>query len=526
MPTVTSLARTAAAGSLLALALSHSTISGATAAAPLQTVATEGGALTGKPASDGVSAFLGVPFAAPPVGELRWKPPQAAAKWSGVRKADAFGASCVQNQPGSRLPWTEEFMTQGAVSEDCLFLNVWTPASAANAKLPVMFWIYGGGFNEGSGAVAVYDGAALAKKGVVVVSVNYRVGPLGYLAHPELSKESEHKVSGNYGQLDQIAALRWVQANIRAFGGDPAQVTVFGQSAGAISVVNLMRSSLAKGLFARAIAQSGPGLLPSNALGGNTTLADREAAGAKYAEALGAPTLAALRALPASAFFSTAPNAPRPPGGPFRDGWVIPTTDPADQVPLMVGFTADDLGARGGFTATTAPTLANYESNAKRLYGEQTAEFLKLYPAAADGDVTAMQQTAGRDRARVSMHVWAGDQAAASRRVYTYYFDRAIPWPAHPEFGAFHTADVPYVFQTINRLDRPWESVDRQLSDTMSSYWTNFAKKGDPNGAGLPPWPAHDAAKPETMQLGARVGAMPDADPSRLAFLLRALRKS
>jgi para-nitrobenzyl esterase len=434
----------------------------------------------------------------------------------------------MQSQPGSRLPWTEEFMTQGAVGEDCLFLNVWTAAASSAATRPVMFWIYGGGFNEGSSSVAVYDGTALARKGVVVVTVNYRVGPLGFLAHPELSKESEHHVSGNYGLLDQIAALKWVQKNIAAFGGDPNAVTIFGQSAGALSVTSLMRSSLAKGLFARAIAQSGPGLLPSTALGANATLADREAAGQKYAEAKGARSLAELRAIPAGEFFATAGErgGPGVPNGPFRDGWVLPATDPADQVPLVVGFVADDIGLGGaGFGPATKPSIATFESDAQRFYGEKAAAYLKLYPATSDPDVAAVQKTAARDRARVSLDLWASEQVKASKRVYTYYFDRVIPWPAHPEFGAFHTSEVPYVFQTIDKIDRPWEPIDRTVADNVSTYWTNFAKTGDPNGAGLPPWPSHDASSHKTMQLGPRTGAMSAADGAKLEFFLGVLKK-
>jgi len=336
------------------------------------------GSLSGLATTGGVTAYLGIPFAAPPVGELRWRPPQPAAKWEAVRKADKFGTSCMQNQAGSRLPWTEEFMTQGPIGEDCLFLNVWTAAKNANARLPVMFWIYGGGFNEGSSSVAVYNGTELAKKGVIVVSVNYRVGPLGFLAHPELTKESPHRSSGNYGLLDQIAALQWVSRNIAAFGGDPNQVTIFGQSAGALSVMHLMRSPLAKGLFARAIAQSGPGLLGRNALGGGATLADREAAGAKYIESKGAKTLAEMRALPAAGFFAsggrggvTVPNSP------FTDGWVLPATQPAEQVPLILGFTADDIGVGGGgFGAAAKPGVASYQSDAQRNYADQAATFL------------------------------------------------------------------------------------------------------------------------------------------------------
>src|SRR5262245_7187091 len=403
--------------------------------AQLTSIKTDAGTLSGLAGSGGVVAYLGIPYAAPPVADRRWRAPETAQPWTGVRNAERFGTSCVQNQLGSRLPWTEEFMTQGPIGEDCLFLNVWTPAKSSGSKLPVMFWIYGGGFNEGSSSVAVYDGAALARKGVLVVSANYRVGPLGFLAHPELSKESEHHVSGNYGLLDQIAALKWVRANIAVFGGDPGAVTIFGQSAGALSVTSLMRSPLAKGLFSRAIAQSGPGLLPSSALGANATLSDREAAGLKYAEARGARSLAELRQMASSEFFSASGGrgGPSVPNSPFRDGWVLPATDPTDQVPLMLGFVADDIGLGGGF-GTAKPTVATFESEAQRLYGDRSAAFLKLYPVSSDADVASAQKSAARDRARVSMNLWATEQMKASKRVYTYYFDRVLPWPAHPEF--------------------------------------------------------------------------------------------
>lgn len=451
--------------------------------AAVDAVRTDSGVVTAGPVAGGVAAFLGVPFAAPPVGNRRWRPPQPLVYRNADWKADQFAASCVQNQTGSRLPWTEEFMTQGPIGEDCLYLNVWTPARNANARLPVMFWIYGGAFNEGSGAIAVYNGAELAKKGVIVVTANYRVGPLGFLAHPELTKESEHGTSGNYGLLDQIAALRWVQRNIAGFGGDPRQVTIFGQSAGAMSVAALMRSPLAKGLFARAIAQSGPGLFGPNALGAGATLRDREEAGVKFAHALGASSLAALRALPATAFYGA--SVPPLVGGLFNDGVVSPEQPPVEQVPLMVGFVADDLGVDG---------------------------------------TTPEQKTAARERARVAMHLWAAGQLPASKRVYTYFFDRAIPWPEHPEFGAFHSGEIPYFFNTLSRLKRPWQAVDRKLADTVSSYVTNFAKKGDPNGSALPAWPAYDPASYTTMQLGARVGSMDLAEPGRLTQLLTELK--
>jgi para-nitrobenzyl esterase len=492
-------------------------------------VKTDAGSLSGVAGPAGVTAYLGVPFAAPPIGDLRWRPPQPALPWEGVRRADKFGTSCMQNQAGSRLPWTEEFMTQGPIGEDCLFLNVWTAAKTPNARMPVMVWIYGGGFNEGSGAVAVYDGAELAKKGVIVVSVNYRVGPLGFLAHPELTTESDHRSSGNYGLLDQIAALQWVQRNIAAFGGDPVQVTIFGQSAGAISVASLMRSPLAKGLFVRAIAQSGPGLLGRNVLGGGATLAEREAAGAKFVDSKGAKSLADMRALPANVFVASAGGGRggvTVPNSPFNDGWVLTATPPDEQVPLMVGFTADDIGVGGAAAAPgSKPSVATYESDARRHYGDLAAAFLKLYPAASDADVTSAQKAAGRDRARVSLDLWAAGQHKASRRIYTYYFDRPIPWPAHPEFGAFHTGEVPYVFNTLGKLDRPWETIDKTLAETVSTYWANFARKGDPNGTGLPRWAGYAPGSHTTMQLGAKTGIMSVAENARLDFWLAQLSR-
>ena len=479
----------------LALSCLSALLFASLAHAAIDAVRTDAGVVVGIPRPGSVVAYLGVPYAAPPVGNLRWRPPQPLVYRNADWKADHFGTSCMQNQTGSRLPWTEEFMTQGPIGEDCLYVNVWTAARNASARLPVIFWIYGGAFAEGSSSIAVYDGAELAKKGVVVVSVNYRVGPLGFFSHPELTQESGRATSGNYGILDQIAALQWVQKNIAGFGGDPRQVTIFGQSAGAISVASLMRSPLAKGLFARAIALSGPGLFGSSAFGAGDSLAQRENAGLKFALSKGAQSLAGLRALPAAAFFTPpGSGAVTMPGGPFNDGWVLTAKAPEEQVPLMVGFVADDLGL-----------------------GPST-------PLGAGG-TGPEQKAAARERARVSMHLWAADQLAASKRIHTYFFDRAIPWPAHPEFGAFHSGEIPYFFNTLGRLNRPWELIDRRLADTVSSYVTNFAKKGDPNASGLPQWPAYDPARHTTMQLGVRLGPMDLADPARLAQLLTELKK-
>jgi para-nitrobenzyl esterase len=484
--------------------------------------------ISGVTDKNGVTAYLGIPFASPPVGQLRWHPPQAAGHWQGVREANHFGASCMQDEVGSRLPWTEEFMTQGVMSEDCLFVNVWRGAQSASEKRAVMVFIYGGGFNEGSSSVAVYNGAELARKGVVVVTFNYRVGPLGFLVLPDLTRESEHHSSGNYGLLDQIAALEWVHRNIGAFGGDPNRVMIFGQSAGAISVADLMRSPLASGLFARAIAESAPGLFPVNILGGGMTFEQREQQGLKYAESKGAHSLAELRALPAADFFKSTPGSKGAPpglGGPVTDGWVVPAEPPAHEVPLMVGMVAGDAAFASGFGPPVAPTVANYLTTAQKTYGDMAATFLKLYPAEKDGDVEAARRVSQTDRARVSIDVWCENQVKRSGRVYTYFFDHPIPWPAHPEFGAFHSSEIPYIFETLKLLDRPWQPADFSLSEMMASYWSNFAKKGDPNAPGLPRWPIYEPDSHITMELGDHVGPIPEADPARVEFFVRYFKK-
>ena len=495
-----------------------------------ESVRVESGLVSGITDNSGVTAYLGIAFAAPPVGELRWRPPQPAVRWQGVRQADHFGASCMQNQPGSRLPWTEEFMTQGAISEDCLFLNVWTAAKSPGEKQAVMVFLYGGGFTEGSSSVAVYNGSALAKTGVIVVTPNYRVGPLGFLVYPELTKESEHHSSGNYGLLDQIAALEWVHRNIAAFGGDPNRVTIFGQSAGAISVADLMRSPLAQGLFARAIAESGPGLFPDDIHGGGTTLAEREQQGVKYVESKGAHSLAELRALPAAEFYKPSAGTPLGTFFPVTDGWVLTEKHPAKEVPLMVGMVAGDAAFASGFGPPVAPTVAAYTGNAQKTYGDKAGAFLKLYPVEKDADVAAAKRASQTDRARVSIDVWCEDQVKRSGTVYTYYFDHQIPWPAHPEFGAFHTSEVPYIFETLKLLDRPWQPEDFKLSETMAAYWSNFAKTGDPNGpnlngSALPQWPAYDPRSHTTMELGDHVGPIPEADPAKVDFFVGYFKK-
>ena len=458
-----------------------------------------------------VRVFKGIPFATPPIGPRRWRAPEAPTSWSGVRAADRFAPACMQNVAGARLPWTEEFMHQGPVDEDCLYLNVWSAANRG-ARRPVFVYIYGGGFNEGSGSVGIYDGEALAKKGLVVVTFNYRVGVLGFLAHADLAAESPHAASGNYGLLDQVAALRWIQSNIGAFGGDPANVTIAGQSAGAMSVYLLTASPRTRGLFHRAIVQSGPGGLASFGAGSTRTLAQARSvaaqAGAAWAKARGATSLAALRARPARDLLAAvAGGAPAPRFGPVIDGWLL--TEDVDSVyangrqqdvPLLTGMNADEGSAFPGYGTATA---ASFRDQARARFGERSTQFLSLYPAASETDAARAQVRSARDSALVALQLLAAQRSATAKTpAYLYYFERAIPWPEHPQYGAFHTGEVPYVFANLALLKRPWTAVDRRVADVASSYWVQFATAGDPNGPHLPRWPAFTTSSPSVMVLG------------------------
>jgi para-nitrobenzyl esterase len=467
-----------------------------------------------------VVAFKGIPFAAPPVGDLRWAPPAPVAPWKGLRKADTFGASCMQHQRDEFLPWTREFLTHNQVSEDCLFLNVWTPRVASSAPLAVVVYIHGGGFTEGSGGVEIYDGEHLAQTGLLVVTINYRLGVFGFFAHPDLTAESAHHSSGNYALLDQIAALQWVKENIRAFGGDPSRVTIWGQSAGAFSVQDLLASPLAAGLFHRAMADSGIGLasLPMQ------KLEAAEKTGTQFATSHHAASLKELRALPATDLLG-APNAMGMRFGPIVDGWVLPASPRElgergadNDVPVITGYQAND----GMLFSPRLKDVADYEAMSKRQYGDMAADFAKLYPATTLDQAKEMMAQSIRDRDRVSMYLWASRrQANHHQPVFTYFFTRAVPWPQHPEFGAFHSGELPYFFLNLDHMDRPWQPVDRDLAQTSAAYIKNFAKHGDPNGTVLPQWEMPTAGPPQTMELGERVGPMPLADKARLDFWMK-----
>jgi para-nitrobenzyl esterase len=465
-----------------------------------QPVKLKSGLVAGVAADDSsITVFKGIPFAAPPVGDLRWRAPRPAAVWMGVRKADRFSASCIQNVVAERKPWTFEFMTHGDISEDCLYLNIWTPARAPGEKHPVFLWMYGGGNTEGSAVVPVYDGEQLAKKGLVVVTINYRLGVFGFFTHPELTKESD--TSGNYGLLDQVAALQWVKHNIAAFGGDPARVTIAGQSAGASDAHSLVASPLAKGLFARAIEESG-----SSIPGNMRTLSEQEKDGVRFAEAKGAHSVAELRAMSAQDIFKPVTGAPLR-FGPVVDGHFL-TASPNEifaqgkqnDVPELTGCNKDDLGGGVPHPDTTVELFLKV---AHQRYGDMAEAFLKLYPAESDAQARESQNESARDQLRTSMYLWTLNRAkTANSKVWTYFWDHPLPGPDAERYGAFHTSEVPYVFNSLAKSDRPLTDSDRKIADMMSSYWANFAATGDPNGQGLPHWSAVSEAPEMTMELG------------------------
>jgi len=452
-----------------------------------QQVLTESGTLSGIRAN-GLDVYKGIPFAAPPVGDLRWRAPIHPAPQTGTRKADAFAPACMQtgvSMPGETPP---------AVSEDCLYLNIWTPAKAAHEHLPVIVWIYGGGYINGSASMPLYWGDRLAQKGVIVVTIAYRVGPLGFLALPELTRESSHHSSGNYGLMDQIAALEWIQRNIAAFGGDPKCVTIAGQSSGAMSVSMLMASPLAKGLFQRAIGESG-GLFEPLQLAPKFLLANAERDGDKYAVSLGAVSLKELRRLPATLLTGNA-------GGIVHaviEPYVLPhspyeafTSGQQNDVPLLIGSNAEEARA---LVDVTHETAATFDSDLEHSVGQLPPALIAAYPHATDEEARQAQLGLERDlRFGWDMWAWARLQAGTGQSpVFYYSFRQQPPFPAssvYAGWGASHFAELWYVFDHLNQSPWNWTAADRLLAEEMSGYWVNFAKSGNPNGPGLPSWPA------------------------------------
>lgn len=454
--------------------------------------------------ADGVRVFRGIPFAAPPVGPRRWRAPAPPEPWDGVRTTNQFSPICVQ--PGS---YPDDAPPE-PMSEDCLYLNIWAPAGAQDGPLPVMVWIYGGGLVNGTASTPLYAGDALARRGVIVVTFNYRLGALGFLAHPELSQESSYGGSGNYGLLDQLAALNWVQHNISAFGGDPSRVTVFGQSSGSISISALTTSPLARGLFQRAIGQSG-GLFEPLEAAPEFALAGAEQSGVAFASRLGAPSLQALRDLPASAIvaqhFNPQPNV---------DGYVLRETPyaalaggRANDVDLLVGANAEE-GLY--FLSGRDVNAANLRSVLSEDFPGFIVSLIGPQPPADDSSARAAFVSFESDmRFGWNMWAWARLHAASSHR-NTYYY-RFAHRPAGQD-GASHGAEMAYVFGHLDLYNAPWTEDDRAIAEQMISYWTNFAKTGDPNGEGLPHWPTFEPANQTVLLIdnsGARAAPVANA---------------
>jgi para-nitrobenzyl esterase len=468
-----------------------------------------------------VRAFLGVPYAAPPVGELRWKAPQPAPRWKGVRDATKYGGRCMQGNA-----YQDMVFQDSGESEDCLYLNVFTPANAkAKSKLPVMFWIHGGGYKGGSASEPRHNGDFLPLKGVVLVTINYRLGVFGFLATADLAREAGGS-TGNYGLMDMIATLGWVRQNIARFGGDPNNVTIFGESAGSFAVSTLMASPLAQGLFQKAIGESGgamnvgsPGAMP---------LADRERKNQDWIATLGATTLKELRALPATTILSAALARGAPKFSTVVDGTVL--TEPiADtyaagkqaHVPLLAGWNRDE-----GAPLRNPMTAAEWRDTAVRLYGDQSQAFLALYPDETDEQSERSAIDYNGDTF-IAFGTWKWIEAqvkTGDSPVYRYHLELpAPPSKFHPGSFAFHSDDIEYAFGTLDtRPGAVWRPEDRKLSEQMMEYWTNFAKTGDPNGQALPQWPRYDKTD-EVMHLDADTKASPDATRARYDFLLKNL---
>lgn len=485
------------------------------------TAKVDGGVIAGE-VVDGLHVFKGIPFAAPPLGANRWRAPQPVVAWEGVRSAKEYGPAPMQER-GIAMLFSGKLDVK--VSEDCLYLNVWSPAKRDGEKLPVMFWIYGGAFSSGMTGSPLYDGSSLARMGVIVVSVGYRVGPFGFLAHPELSRESGHG-SGTYGLQDMLAGLRWVQNNIAQFGGDSGNITIFGESAGGSSVNMLAASPLAKGLFHKAIAQSaGSPMAPVKQkveeLGGTATLAMAEAQGETFLTRLGVKDIAAARALPADAIQKATAGMGLSPFSPPIDGYVL-VDDPYrlfmagkfNYTPILVGTNSDDAGM---FTPPGI-TVAKYREFVENGFGDKADSLLTAYPATTDSEASRATRHLLRDSAFAwGTWTWARLQSQQGKgAAYLYYFDRH---DAKSPEGAGHGSDVPYVFSPADTLLVRASAADRAFSQTMQRYWTNFAKTGNPNGAGLTEWPTFHEPDGKVMQFGTDFSVQPVPNLAQLKVL-------
>jgi para-nitrobenzyl esterase len=530
-----------------------------------------------------VRVYKGIPFAAPPTGENRWRAPQPVAKWDGIRKADAFGAPCLANAgagggrrgapgggggrgrggrgapgaaPGGGGPGVPAAPGRGATgqqgatsttgivlaraqapaargggagrepanSEDCLYTNVWTNAEKASDKRPVIVWVYGGGFSGGSGGMAWYDGEHLASKGAVVVTFNYRLGAFGFFVHPELAKESGHNASGNYGVMDAIAMLQWVKKNISAFGGDPNNVTLAGESAGAIMIGALVGSPHAKGLFGRVINESGTYMGVAMA---KMATAQRALEQAPTLESLGVKSLAELRAKPAAELNGVRSSSLVVDGYIFTED--VGTTfanGKENAVDVLAGSNKDE--GTFGICGQALTTLDAFKAQAQRTHGADADAFLKMYPASTDAEAAAASITACGDNANWNARQYAAAEAKKGKKAYVYFFTRVpLDQQGKPSArGASHTTEISYAFNNEKgQASQNWDATDRKLADTMSSYWVNFATRGDPNGAGLPQWPQFKDINSKVMVLGDTVQPEASVPTGKNAFYTKAYEK-
>ncbi|MDP4153902.1 MAG: carboxylesterase family protein [Bacillota bacterium] len=473
-----------------------------------------GGYVSGIEEGKDITVFKGIPYAAPPVGEMRWKAPQPVIPWDGVRKADAFGNACSQNTNLIHPYYKREFkLDPNPMSEDCLYLNIWTPAVSKNAKLPVMMWIHGGSFRQGYGNEIELNGEKLAKRGVVVVTINYRLGVFGFLTHPELSAENNDGVSGNYGLLDQIAALKWIKDNITVFGGDPDNVTIFGQSSGAMCVQALSVSPVTKGLFSKAIMQSGGGIHMME----YPKLKDAEKQGVEFAEKLQKHSLRELRNTSAEELVSAASGFSPDPTA-FRlntDGAVLPE-DVSEaiyhghqhNIPIIIGSTADEMRM----------VFKNMPEEIFRrnmmYYGKYADKFVNMFYT--DNKLTDIDNYMAYHIAGAALALAQIQNRQKGRKpLYLYFFNRRLPGD---DSGAFHNCELWYVFETLDKCWRPFEKADYELSGAVAGYWTSFAKTGDPNGDGLPEWSPYTNEAPYAMGFCDKSEMIKQADP-RVQFI-------
>jgi para-nitrobenzyl esterase len=503
-------------------------------------VRTLNGSLQGVVENSGVISFKGIPFASPPTGEFRWREPQPVKNWTGIRKADHFGPRAMQTAVFGDMGFRSDGM-----NEDCLYLNVWTPDKKGKKLLPVLVYFYGGGFVAGDGSESRYDGESMAQNGIVALTVNYRLGAFGFMAHPELTNESPFKASGNYGLLDQAAALKWVKENITLFGGDPSRVTIAGESAGSISVSALMASPLSKGLISAAIGESGSILGTLSA----APLAKAEAAGVEFGKAAGANTLAELRAIPAEKLLADAAKF-----NPFRfpiaiDGYFFPedpfaiyAANKQAQVPLLAGWNNEESNFRG-LLGGAKPTKENFEAAVKKIYGEKADEVLKAYHVSTDAEAEQVATDLAGDRfISFSTWKWIDEQVKSRKPVYRYLYSHprppmreagAAPGLAGgvvkssgpvppPDKGAVHSAEIEYAMGNLdgNKVFA-WTADDHKVSKTMQTYFINFIKTHSPNGKGLPEWPAVTEGKVPFMNINVTTKLEQEKNRERYLFLDR-----